>query len=97
MLVAHVRIVPIGDDRSMRDAVEAAVKAIRAAGARFEVGPRGTVLEADSMEQILDVVEAAHRAVAGKVPRMELSLVVEHRMDPDASTGRLGRAVAAER
>ena len=51
-------------------------------GVRLEVTPMGTVLEADSLETILEVVKVAHEALVAKgILRVESTLRIDDRRD----------------
>lgn len=82
-VVAEIRIEPIGSDGSMKDEVDRAVQSLRDQGLKLEVGPMGTTVQADSLDEILAGVKAAHEAACKSSPRVVTELVVDERMDKD--------------
>ena len=50
-------------DESMAEAVAGAVEAIDETGLEYDIGPMGTTIEADSIGELLDAVEAAHESI----------------------------------
>lgn len=82
-LMAELRIEPIGGDSSMREEVERAVEGLRREGLRFEVGPMGTSIQAESLDDVLEGVKAAHQAALQACPRIVTELVVDERTDKD--------------
>jgi uncharacterized protein (TIGR00106 family) len=82
MVVAELSIIPVGEGTSERRYVEAAIEALRAMGLRPEVGPLGTALQADRLDDVLEAVRAAHRAVMDLgAQRVLVELRVDDRVD----------------
>jgi uncharacterized protein (TIGR00106 family) len=61
-VVALLSVAPVREG-SMAEDVAAAVAALEDFGVTYETNPMGTVIEADSVEELLAAVGAAHRAV----------------------------------
>jgi uncharacterized protein (TIGR00106 family) len=61
-VVALLSVAPVREG-SMAEDVAAAVTALEDFGVTYETNPMGTVIEADSVEELLAAVGAAHRAV----------------------------------
>ena len=83
-VMAEFSIYPIGQEgTSIGRYIAAAMVAIKGVnGLRFEVTPMGTVLEADSLETILEVVKVAHEALVAKgILRVESTLRIDDRRD----------------
>ncbi|MBW3583131.1 MAG: MTH1187 family thiamine-binding protein [Euryarchaeota archaeon] len=83
MIVAELRIVPVGDSSSMGEVIAEATAAIRAHGVKHKVGPLGTTLEAERLDDILDAVKAAHSAAIGIAPRVLTELTLDQRTDKE--------------
>lgn len=83
-VVADLSVSPIGlKTTSMARYIAAAVKAVRAVeGVRCLVTPMDTILEAESLDTILEAVKAAHEAVFKLgVKRIETTLKIDDRRD----------------
>ena len=83
-IMAEFSIYPIGQEgTSIGRYIAPALVAIKGVkGLRFEVTPMGTVLEADSLETILEVVKVAHEALVAKgILRVESTLRIDDRRD----------------
>jgi uncharacterized protein (TIGR00106 family) len=82
-VIADFSVHPIGKGTSVSGYVKPAVDELKKAkGVRLLVTPMGTVMEADSLSEILEAVKAAHEALfrAG-ASRVSLSLLVDDRRD----------------
>ncbi len=62
VVVALLSVAPVRDG-SMASDVAAAIEALDDFDVAYETNPMGTVIEADSVGELLDAVEAAHQAV----------------------------------
>ena len=83
-VMAEFSIYPIGQEgTNIGRYIVAATTAIKGVqGLRFEVTPMGTVLEADSLETILEVVKVAHEALVAKgILRVESTLRIDDKRD----------------
>lgn len=83
MIVADLRIIPVGGSSSMEYPLEKVVQALEREGIRFTVGPLGTTLEAGSLDDLLTAVRVAHNAVLDDVPRVITQLTLDHRLDKE--------------
>ncbi len=54
---------PVGEGVGVSGFVAEALKEVKSSGLRFQLTPMSTILEADSVEEALDVVLRAHEAV----------------------------------
>lgn len=82
--MAEFSIFPIGQDgTSLSRFVAASLVALKGVkGLRFEVTPMGTILEADSLDTILEAVKVAHEALVAKgILRVESTLRIDDRRD----------------
>jgi uncharacterized protein (TIGR00106 family) len=83
-VIAYFTIIPLGQEStSLGSYVATAIAAMNEIdGLACEVTPMGTLLEADSLEPILDAVKAAHEALADKdITRIESTLMIDDRRD----------------
>ena len=83
-VIADFSIVPIGQgETSVGRYVAAAIAATKGMkGLKCEITPMGTVMEADSLETILEAVRAAHEALSAKgILRVESTLRIDDRRD----------------
>jgi uncharacterized protein (TIGR00106 family) len=97
MIVAEFRVIPVGAGSSMEEPIERALDAIREKGIRHKVGAMGTVLEAERLEDILDAVAAAHRAVRDAAPRIVTEITIDDRLDAPESAEHMVSEVARGR
>jgi uncharacterized protein (TIGR00106 family) len=83
VVIADFALVPVGTSRtSMGEEIAIAIKAIEDQGIRYEVTPMGTVMEAESLEDILKAVGKAHEEVMAKgVKRVISNLRIDDRRD----------------
>lgn len=64
MIVAEISIIPIGTETtSVSRYVSAAVKELEASGLKCNLGPMGTMIEADSIDEIYAAISRAQAAV----------------------------------
>ena len=70
---------------SMAEDVAAAVAALEGFAVSYETTPMGTVIEADDVGELLDAVEAAHRAV--DADRVSTFLKIDDKRTSDAPAG----------
>jgi uncharacterized protein (TIGR00106 family) len=63
-VVALLSVAPVTED-SMADEVANAVEALEAFDVAYETNPMGTVIEAESTEELFAAAQAAHDAVDG--------------------------------
>ena len=63
-VIALLSVAPVIED-SMADEVAKAVAALDDFDVSYETNPMGTVIEADSTDELFDAAQAAHEAVDG--------------------------------
>lgn len=83
-VIADFSIIPVGHGKtSIGRYVAAAIAAMkRIEGLKYNITPMGTVLEADSLETILEAVKVAHEAVVAMgISRVESTLRIDDRRD----------------
>lgn len=81
MIVAELRVVPVGEGTSMEQAVKHVTEALQARGVRHEVGPMGTTLQTGSLNELMETVQACHEAARLDAGRIVTELVIDERMD----------------
>ncbi|MDY6765325.1 MAG: MTH1187 family thiamine-binding protein [Halobacteria archaeon] len=63
-VIALLSVAPVTEG-SMSNEVAKAIEALDEFDISYETNPMGTVIEADSIEEVFDAAEAAHKAVEG--------------------------------
>lgn len=93
-MIAEFSITPIGEgDTSERGVVKAAVDAARSTGVEPRVGPFGSSIEAESLDEVFEAVRAAHEAaVRAGAKRVLLELRVDDRRDKAETIASLSQA-----
>lgn len=81
MIVAEVRVVPVGAGSSMEKTVEAVREALDDCDVRYEIGPVATTLEATTMEDLLETIQCCEEAAMLTAPRVVMSFTLDHRRD----------------
>jgi uncharacterized protein (TIGR00106 family) len=90
MVIAEFAVTPVGEGTSERQVVQAAVDAARSTGVELRVGPFGTAIEVESLDQVFEVVRAAHEAaVRAGAERVLLEMRVDDRRDKHESLDEL--------
>ena len=88
MVIAELSIIPLGlGSTSVGREVAAAIRALREIeGVAYELTPMGTILEAESVDLILEAVRAVHKALADMgVLRVVSDLRIDDRRDKPRS------------
>ena len=83
-VIADLSVTPIGHgETSVGRYIAAAVAAIeKVEGLRYELTPMGLVMEADTLDPILQAVKVAHEAQISKgIKRIESNLRIDDRRD----------------
>jgi len=83
-IIAYFSIAPVGtESTSIGNYVAEAIKVIdKVKRLSYEITPMGTIMEADSLEPILEAVKAAHEALSAKgILRIESTLIIDDRKD----------------
>lgn len=93
MLVADLRILPIGEGPSMDDTLQAVVEALDDVGVSYEVGALATTIEAGSLDEVLEAVRVAHEAGIAGADRLVTELTIDHRTDKEETAASLREGV----
>ena len=83
-MIAYFTIFPVGiNSTSLGSYVAAAIAAMtKVKGLNCQITPMGTVLEANSLEPILEAVKVSHKALTAKgILRVESTLMIDDRRD----------------
>jgi uncharacterized protein (TIGR00106 family) len=83
IITAELQIVPLGTgDTSISKHISEAVKAIEGTGVKYQLTPMGTVLEANSIDEIFGTVKAAHEAlIMMGIKRIVTHVTIDDRRD----------------
>jgi uncharacterized protein (TIGR00106 family) len=85
MIVAEVSVVPLGEGTSVSRYVRLAVRELESRLKTFS-GPMSSCVEAESLREVFDAVEAAHQAVVkAGAKRVVTTLKVDDRRDKEAT------------
>jgi uncharacterized protein (TIGR00106 family) len=86
MIVADVTYYPIGEGTSASKYVKAALEVFERSRIKYYPNGMATVLEADTVGEILDVIKKGEEAIiAMGIPRIETIIRIDHRLDRDNS------------
>lgn len=86
MIVADVTYYPIGEGTSASKYVKAALEVFKESGIKYYPNGMATVLEAESVEEILEVIRKGEEAIiAMGIPRIETIIKIDHRLDRENS------------
>lgn len=83
-VIAYFSIIPVGQkSTSLGSYLAVAIEAMsKIEGLRCEVTAMGTLLEADTLEQVFEAVKVAHDALIDRgVARVESTLMIDDRRD----------------
>lgn len=64
-VIARIEVTPV-EERTLSDDIARAVSALEEFDVTYEIQPMGTVVEADSAEEVFAAAQAAHAAVDGE-------------------------------
>jgi uncharacterized protein (TIGR00106 family) len=83
MIVADFRVIALGEGTSLEEAVEQALKVLDDRGIKYEVGPMGTTVQVEAMEDLLNAVSAAHAKLRGTAGRIITQITIDERLDKE--------------
>ncbi|ELY54367.1 hypothetical protein C491_19419 [Natronococcus amylolyticus DSM 10524] len=89
-VVALLSVAPV-TEQSMADEVAKAVEALEEYDVGYETNPMGTVIEADSTDELFAAAQAAHEAVDGD--RVSTVLKIDDKRTRDAAASEKVEAV----
>ena len=94
MIVAEVTVSVLGEGSSISRFVRVAVEALKKSGLKTLTGPNSTSVEAQSIDEILKAVKAAHLAVVDAgAKRVVTTLKIDDRRDKPATMETKLRAI----
>jgi len=94
MIVAEVTVSVLGEGSSISRFVRVAVEALKKSGLKTLTGPNSTSVEAQSIDEILKAVKAAHVAVVDAgAKRVVTTLKIDDRRDKPATMETKLRAI----
>lgn len=83
MIVAELRMIPMGEGTSMHEPMEHVSRVLEGCRVDFEIGPLGTMIEAEKLEDVLDAVKACHRAMREDSDRIITEVAIDERLDKE--------------
>jgi uncharacterized protein (TIGR00106 family) len=86
MIVADIRILPVGAGTGMSQHVKAVHDILDEEGIRYMPGPMSTALEVDSLDDLFDVIERSNQVLAERgVQRILTTINIDYRLDKEIS------------
>ena len=86
MIIAEISVTVLGEGPSIGHFVRVAVKELKKSGLKTISGPNCTSVEASNIDDILNAVKSAHRAVAeAGANRVVTNLKIDDRRDKPAT------------
>ena len=82
MPIMEIKIIPLGtQSASVSEHVANAVKVLEQKNVRHQLTPMGTIIEADSVEQLLDVAAQMHKTTLRHIDRVVTFIELDERKD----------------
>lgn len=81
MIVAELRILPLGAGTSMQGPLQQVKQTLDSRGLKYEIGAMGTSIQAESLQEILDAAGACHEAIRHDLDRVITELAIDDRRD----------------
>jgi uncharacterized protein (TIGR00106 family) len=85
MIIAEFSVVPVGTaSTSISDYVAKAVTVVERSGLRSMVTPMGTIVEAENIEDIMEIIKKAHNAaILAGAERLVTTIKIDDRRDKE--------------
>ena len=82
-VIAEFSVIPLGlKETSLSKYVAEAIKIVKDSGIKYQLTPMGTILEDDSLERILSVIQRVHNALFELgIPRLLTRISIDERRD----------------
>lgn len=82
MPIMEIKIIPVGtQSASVSEHVAYAVKVLANYNVQYELTPMGTIIEADSVDRLLEIAGQMHKAVLDDVVRVVTFIELDERKD----------------
>lgn len=78
--MAYVSITPLGESESVSQYVSRAVKVIKDSGLSWKLTPMGTIVEGDTLADVLTVINEAAETLK-ECNRISISIKIDYRRD----------------
>lgn len=86
MIIAQISVTPIGVGTSIHRYVKIALKEIENSGLNYELNAMATVVEAESLDKLLDVIKRVHNAVIEEgAKRVITEIKIDDRRDKEST------------
>jgi len=86
MIIAQLTIIPIGEGNSVSKYVKTVIKSLEESGVKFQSNAMSTVIEAEDLKTLFEVVGKAHDAVLKMgAKRVITELNIDDRRDKEAT------------
>lgn len=83
IITAELEIIPVGTGKTgISEHITEALKAIDTSGVKYQLTPMGTVIEANSLDEVFKAVKTAHEALVKKgIKRVVTHITIDERKD----------------
>jgi uncharacterized protein (TIGR00106 family) len=86
MIVADIRIVPVGIGTSISQEVRAIYKMLDKKGVKYIPGPMSTSLEVQSLDNLFDLIKTANKLLEDRgMQRILITINIDNRLDKEIS------------
>ena len=86
MIVADLRVLPVGSGTSLSEHIKAVRQMLEEEKIAYLPGPMSTALEVDSLDDLFDVIEQANQLLADRgVQRILTTVNIDYRLDKEIS------------
>jgi uncharacterized protein (TIGR00106 family) len=86
MIVADLRVVPIGSGTSLSQHIKAIHNMLEEEKISHLSGPMSTTLEVDSLDDLFDIIELANQLLAERgIQRILTTVNIDYRLDKEIS------------
>ena len=92
MIVAELRVVPVGTGSSMEETVERVREALDDCDVKYDVGAVSTTFEVATIEELMETVQCCQEAAMETSPRVILNLTIDQRKDEEEAMETLREA-----
>jgi uncharacterized protein (TIGR00106 family) len=94
MIIAELAIFPTSEGVSVSRFVKQVIHEIDKSGLKHETGAMSTIIEAETLDEIFDIVKKTHSILVNmQAKRIHIDLRIDHRFDKEANIESKKRAL----
>lgn len=83
-VIAEVTTYPIGMGISLSEYVKPAIRVLKESGLKYQIGPMSTAIEAETVEELFEVIGRMHNAIADAgCKRISTAIRIDDRRDKE--------------